>query len=272
MKNRVPVPDDLAAEVMLRSDRTCCVCRIAGRKTQVHHIDENPANNAFENLAVICADCHSDAHTTHAFARNLSSDLIRKYNQNWRAIVHARLSLGADAARLMEYQQRALLELSLICHGWKVHYMSLYPGNFLRQDNPVIEGEDVWDKMVRVASHPYTDQEWRKYVPLFTDGINTTVTRLDQLLMAHGDVISVALKLAVLQTNSQLRVEQQTYLLLPQLVQLFEERDTALVARFRETIRTLARLARLADIERASTEGAHNKRLQPITREDARSG
>ncbi len=50
----------IAAEVMFASDRTCCICRSAGRKTEIHHIDEDPSNNDFNNLAVVCKDCQSD--------------------------------------------------------------------------------------------------------------------------------------------------------------------------------------------------------------------
>ncbi len=68
-KTRIAIPPELAAEVMFASDRTCCICRSAGRKTEIHHIDEDPSNNDFNNLAVVCKDCQSDAHTKHAFAR-----------------------------------------------------------------------------------------------------------------------------------------------------------------------------------------------------------
>jgi 5-methylcytosine-specific restriction endonuclease McrA len=61
---RTPIPDESAAEVMFLSDRTCCVCRDPKRKTEIHHIDGDPTNNMLDNLAVICKDCHSDAHTT----------------------------------------------------------------------------------------------------------------------------------------------------------------------------------------------------------------
>ncbi len=140
--------------------------------------------------------------------------------------------------------------------------MSLYPGSFLRPEGTKVEGEDVWDMMIRVASHPFAKEEWKKYVPLFVDGINTTISRLDQLLMAHGSVIAVPLKLAILQTNSQLRVEQQAYLLTPQLAQLAGNNDNLLVSRFQETLRTLSRLAHSADRERAPVEKTHNKPLK----------
>jgi 5-methylcytosine-specific restriction endonuclease McrA len=59
-KHRTPIPDDLAAEVLFVADRTCCVCQERGKAIQIHHIDENPSNNTFENLAVLCPQCHND--------------------------------------------------------------------------------------------------------------------------------------------------------------------------------------------------------------------
>jgi len=56
-KVRTPIPSDLAAEVLFASDNTCCVCRERGKRIQIHHIDESPSNNVFENLAVLCLEC-----------------------------------------------------------------------------------------------------------------------------------------------------------------------------------------------------------------------
>lgn len=94
--DRVPIADDLAAKVMFASDRTCCVCREPRRKAKIHHIDQDPSNNVFENLAVVCDDCHSEAHTRHVFARNLTPALIQEYNASWRAIVRGRLLPHAE--------------------------------------------------------------------------------------------------------------------------------------------------------------------------------
>ena len=44
MKERERIPEDVAATVLFESDRTCCVCR-ERRPAQLHHIDEDPANN-----------------------------------------------------------------------------------------------------------------------------------------------------------------------------------------------------------------------------------
>ena len=118
MNNRIPIPDELAAAVMFSSDCTCCICR-QERKVQIHHIDEDPANNTVENLAVICLHCHSDAHTTGAFVRSLTPELIRLYNSSWRDIVWLKLLPATGSVVLSELAAEALLEVSLDCHSWK---------------------------------------------------------------------------------------------------------------------------------------------------------
>ncbi len=254
-KTRVPIPDDLVADVMLASDRTCCVCRDPNRKTEIHHIDHDPSNNDFANLAVVCKDHQSEAHTNYAFARNLTPDLIRKYNESWRAIVRARLSLGGDQALNIEYQQQMLLQIGLAPHAWKVHYMTLYPGHFHDSGYSSIEhGGDVWDMLSEVAEHHYSINEWKKYLPLFDDAIRVVVSGLDRLLSAHGDVVPVSVKLAIMRTNSQLDLERSVYLQLPHIISMFSNENRTFVERFKETIKPLSSLARMADNERKALE------------------
>lgn len=156
-KERTKISDDLAAEIMFNSDKTCCVCRITDRKVQIHHIDNNPANDNVVNLAVLCNDCHSEAHTNHAFTRNLTPELIQKYNESWKATVKARLEIGGIEGIELEYRQKVLLEISLIPHQWKIEYLALYPGHFMNIDyNSEIEGGDIWDAMIKCAVHSYS--------------------------------------------------------------------------------------------------------------------
>ena len=83
--DRMPIPADIAAVVLFWSDRTCCVCRQRGRPVQVHHLDENPRNNAFANLAVLCVMCHGETHTFGGFARRLDAIQIRMFRDEWIA-------------------------------------------------------------------------------------------------------------------------------------------------------------------------------------------
>jgi hypothetical protein len=80
---RTPVPDDVSAEVMFQHDRTCCVCRDRGLAVQIHHIDENPANHAIDNLAVLCLEHHEQTQTRGGFAKKLKAADVIGYRDDW---------------------------------------------------------------------------------------------------------------------------------------------------------------------------------------------
>jgi hypothetical protein len=89
-KKRVPIPKVDAARVLFASDRTCCVCRTPGKRVQIHHIDDDPSNNAPFNLAVLCFECHGDTQTTGGFGRQLDAEQVRLYRDDWHQNIAAR--------------------------------------------------------------------------------------------------------------------------------------------------------------------------------------
>jgi hypothetical protein len=84
---RVRIPDDVAAEALYSHRRTCCVCNISNRRIQIHHIDEDPSNNAIENLAVLCFEDHDLTQITGGFGRKLGASEVRKHRDEWVARV-----------------------------------------------------------------------------------------------------------------------------------------------------------------------------------------
>jgi hypothetical protein len=59
-KSRVRIPEKLRAALQQEISSTCPVCtNVDVGHFQVHHLDENPSNNAPENLLMLCANCHS---------------------------------------------------------------------------------------------------------------------------------------------------------------------------------------------------------------------
>jgi len=83
VEQRIPIPTDIAATVLFRADRTCCVCREQGKPIQIHHIDGNPANNDPINLAVLCFDCHDKTQIKGGFARKLDAAQVIHYRDDW---------------------------------------------------------------------------------------------------------------------------------------------------------------------------------------------
>ena len=251
MKKSTPIPNEIASKVMFASDQTCCVCRDKTKKTQIHHIDGDPSNHSFSNLSVLCFDCHSETMTNHAFARNLSQELVHLYNDTWRKIVSMRLKPEVDDDR-REYVDEVLLEISLVCHGWKNFYMSLYPGNF---QNTGYKGDNVWDLLSKIGKHKYSEEEWRRYLPLFDPELQKTIDRLEGKVMLHSEVIPTNIKLAILRTNRQLGTELFMYTQISIFLTYFKDMDDFFSLRFREVIRVLSNLNRIVDREKVESGG-----------------
>jgi tetratricopeptide (TPR) repeat protein len=57
---------------------------------QLHHIDEDPTNNAPENLATLCLECHRDTQVSGGFDRKLDAEQIVLYRDDWNRTVAAR--------------------------------------------------------------------------------------------------------------------------------------------------------------------------------------
>ncbi|MCY8028924.1 HNH endonuclease [Bacillus inaquosorum] len=103
-KVRVEIPNDIVAKVLFLSDRTCCVCRSAKKPIQIHHIDENPANNHPDNLAVLCLDCHNDTMIKGGFGRKLNADQIILYRNDWLKTIKNR----RESTELQGLQNQAM--------------------------------------------------------------------------------------------------------------------------------------------------------------------
>jgi hypothetical protein len=79
------------AEIQERNAGVCCVCKRRGIGINVHHIDNDPANNAISNLAVLCVQEHDAHHRPDRYPAlnhlDLGADAIREYKEKWEAFV-----------------------------------------------------------------------------------------------------------------------------------------------------------------------------------------
>jgi hypothetical protein len=82
-KRRVAIPARLTEQALFAADHTCCICRVAGKDVQLHHIDGNPSNNSADNLAVVCLDCHSRVTGTRGLGQPYRAGEVRRYKRSW---------------------------------------------------------------------------------------------------------------------------------------------------------------------------------------------
>jgi hypothetical protein len=102
-KTRTEISAELAANVLVDSDRICCVCRKPDKPVQIHHIDENPSNNVPENLAVLCFDCHHLTQLRGGFDRKLDAAQVRTYRADWLARVASKQDETHGSLRSQAY-------------------------------------------------------------------------------------------------------------------------------------------------------------------------
>ena len=250
MSDRLDPAPDLVAQIMFASDRTCCVCRDRTRKkVQLHHIDGDSSNTVFANLAVLCLDCHSDTLTKHAFARNLTPELVRLYNTAWREIVRGFLMPNGSEGTLREYTQEVLQELGLIPHAWKNVYFTIRPGGWSERTGQTFA--DVWE-MLEAEELKYTDAVWQAFMPLFRISLDEVIDRLERTYVLHADVIPVRMKIALVRTVRTLRTEQAAYSLLPSYIAQCGDQDKMFTFRFKSVFHSFTIFCRLADSQRSA--------------------
>ncbi len=85
-------------DVVDAADHMCCVCRAPAADLQVHHIDGDPGNNDSSNLAVLCLDHHSLAHTRGGFGRRLDARLVAYHRDTWEVAVRHRRTATCEPA------------------------------------------------------------------------------------------------------------------------------------------------------------------------------
>lgn len=77
-KTRVPITKLAREQVLAEFNHRCAIC--GTDRPQIHHIDENPANNQLHNLLPLCPNCHLvDQHNPTAPVDPAKLGLFRQY-------------------------------------------------------------------------------------------------------------------------------------------------------------------------------------------------
>ena len=238
----MPFSEALKDSVKQRCHFTCCWCRDNRNKVEVHHITPQAEGgpDTDDNAAPLCSNCH----TLYGANPDLRKE-IRLRRDQWYSLCPQPAEPHHDLANAL------LSTVSLIPHEWKNAYMAEYPGHFAEGTFERTKNYfDVWDMMEDVASHKYSLAEWKKYLPLFSAGIDRVIDRLERTIMMFQSELSAEIKLAIVRASSQLRAEARVYQMLPHLGEASIGSDAMFAERFRSVLRVLGELSRLANTPR----------------------
>ncbi|MFC8684816.1 hypothetical protein [Brevibacillus porteri] len=86
MTSRKKLPQDLEAEVLIKSKRRCCLCSglnndFEEKAGQIAHLDKNRDNNSLNNLAFLCFVHHDKFDSTSSQSKNYTKTEIKKYRE-----------------------------------------------------------------------------------------------------------------------------------------------------------------------------------------------
>ena len=69
---------------------------------EIHHIDGNPSQHRYDNLILLCRNCHSRV-SAAGLGRRWSPTLLLKYKAYWEGVVKKRRSTTSSGSRELEY-------------------------------------------------------------------------------------------------------------------------------------------------------------------------
>lgn len=113
--SRTEVPAVISAKIVFEQDQTCCICRVRGPVTQIHHIDGDPTNHHFENLAVLCLEDHNRTQLRGGFGRHLSAAVVVEYRNDWVTRVRERRNRADTTAHIA---QTTVIETPQTTEAW----------------------------------------------------------------------------------------------------------------------------------------------------------
>ena len=84
MNRRRKIAEDVAADVLIKSRRRCCICfALRGvdnvKKGQIAHLDRDPSNNDPDNLAFMCRDHHDEYDTRPSQSKGFTPLEVKAY-------------------------------------------------------------------------------------------------------------------------------------------------------------------------------------------------
>jgi hypothetical protein len=239
-KERTPIPEAIAADVLYRSDHTCCVCRI-NRKVQIHHLDENPRNHDANNLAVLCLNCHDDTQLRGGFTRKPLALEIIQYRESWHRLVKLKLEPHAIGDDKRIFIAEVMHDLIDICHGWRDSFRYVIAPLEQRV------ASDAWENAFALVPAQFELQIYERLKPFFAVGLERVREVVDRIHTQCGDAMPWDFRTVLVRTRRGLETEGRHYLEFPKSLPNSPVIDLYFAGYFERTLRMLRQLAQSAE-------------------------
>ncbi|MFO0453672.1 MAG: HNH endonuclease [Pseudomonadota bacterium] len=70
-------------KLLAANRHTCCICHVPRLPVELHHINGDPASNAWDNLSVLCRNCHGLVTVKGNLGSNYRPGEVLRYKQLW---------------------------------------------------------------------------------------------------------------------------------------------------------------------------------------------
>ncbi|HEY3331980.1 MAG TPA: HNH endonuclease signature motif containing protein [Capsulimonadaceae bacterium] len=210
MATRKTISPKLKAEILFASDNSCCVCHSRDLGLQIAHIDNDPSNNDFDNLAVLCLQHHHQSHQSGGLGAAFSPELVTLYNMAWRAQVRSRLLPHEESHTIAAYRISVWFDLyeTILRWGDKLAYHLL--GMPLRTGPET--GEFKLDYLVSRCEFPYSRELFDRLLPVARGEMRVVSKQIDRIQMLHSDVMPIPLKILLIDFSRALLTFYHSYL------------------------------------------------------------
>ncbi|MFZ2492853.1 MAG: HNH endonuclease signature motif containing protein [Thermoanaerobaculia bacterium] len=124
-KTRVDVPEETRLDVLARCNNRCCICQTPF--VVIHHIDETPSNNDINNLAPLCPNCHSQAHSEAKLTVRLTAARIQMLRDRWYQYCEKRRESSTISPNAILKVKNFVRSVPLAQHGWAKTFSAIDP-------------------------------------------------------------------------------------------------------------------------------------------------
>jgi hypothetical protein len=122
---RKNLSEEIKIEVIALSNNRCCVCQTPF--VQLHHIDGDPSKNDIDNIAPLCPNCHSQAHSNNRLTSNLTASRVKTLRGKWYSYCESRKDGSNISANALLKLKNLVRSLGYADYSWKKTFSTIDP-------------------------------------------------------------------------------------------------------------------------------------------------